>query len=97
MVFSALSESSQRFCKPQVVGSNPTGGLFFDVLQNDPDDVEALCPLPEVMRARDPADAARTHFERTFVIDVPGEYAPPTSGGAAFAPPDGTLAGNATP
>jgi len=42
---------------------------LYDVLQNDPNDVDAHCLLAEVMRARDQADAARTHFERALQLD----------------------------
>jgi Tfp pilus assembly protein PilF len=42
---------------------------LYDVLQNDPNDVDAHCLLAEVMRARDQADAARTHFEQALRLD----------------------------
>lgn len=47
----------------------PAASDLYDVLQNDPEDVDAHCLLAEVMRARDQADAARTHFERALAID----------------------------
>jgi Tfp pilus assembly protein PilF len=47
----------------------PAASDLYDVLQNDPDDVDAHCLLAEVMRARDQADTARTHFERALAID----------------------------
>jgi cytochrome c-type biogenesis protein CcmH/NrfG len=42
---------------------------LYDVLQNDPNDVEAHCLLAEVLQARDQIDTARTHFERALEID----------------------------
>jgi Tfp pilus assembly protein PilF len=42
---------------------------LYDVLQNDPNDVDAHCLLAEVMRARDQADAARMHFEKALQLD----------------------------
>ncbi len=47
----------------------PAASDLYDVLQNDPNDVDAHCLLAEVMRARDQADTARTHFERALAID----------------------------
>ncbi len=40
-----------------------------DVLQNDPDDVDAHCLLAEVLRAQKRVDAARTHFQRALKIE----------------------------
>lgn len=48
---------------------------LYDVLQNDPNDVDAHCLLAEVMRARDQADAARTHFERALELDPTSTWA----------------------
>lgn len=42
---------------------------LYDVLQNDPDDVEAHCLLAEVLHGRGQLTAARTHFERALEID----------------------------
>jgi len=42
---------------------------LYDVLQNDPNDVDAHCLLAEVMRARDQTDAARTHFKKALELD----------------------------
>ncbi len=42
---------------------------LYDVLQNDPNDVEAHCLLGEVLREKRKFLAARTHFERALEID----------------------------
>lgn len=42
---------------------------LYDVLQNDPDDVEAHCLLGEVLREKRKFLAARSHFERALAID----------------------------
>jgi len=40
-----------------------------DVLQNDPDDVDAHCLLAEVLRTQKHTDAARSHFHKALKIE----------------------------
>ena len=42
---------------------------LYDVLEDNPEDVEAHCLLAEVLRAEQHFDAAREHFERAIEID----------------------------
>jgi Tfp pilus assembly protein PilF len=44
-------------------------GSLFDLLSEDPENVEAHCLLAEVLRARENFDAAETHFQRALEID----------------------------
>ena len=45
-------------------------GSLFDLLSDNPEDVEAHCLLAEVLSARNQLEAARTHFERALRIDA---------------------------
>ena len=42
---------------------------LYDVLQNDPEDVEANCLLAEVLRGQGKLTAARTYFQRALELD----------------------------
>ena len=48
---------------------------LYDVLQNNPNDVEAHCLLAEVLEARHQIDTARTHFQRALEIDPDSAWA----------------------
>ena len=43
-------------------------GSLFNLLSNNPEDVEAHCLLAEVLSARDQVEAARGHFEQALKI-----------------------------
>ena len=48
---------------------------LYDVLANDPDDVEAMCLLAEVLKATQRSDGARGYFDRALQVDPQSHWA----------------------
>jgi Tfp pilus assembly protein PilF len=61
-----LVRATLRFTRGDLAGA---AADLYDVLADNPDDVDAHCLLAEVLRARGQLDAARVQFERALEID----------------------------